>query len=126
MSPRSRIASPAAFFSAVSFSGLPPGTARGTMQTSRHHPILSITPDTITLRRTQVPDGVSHGSTWIGGDFWSRRWSVRLFLSFRTVPFPSEPGEITCDVSLQAWNSRDVSRETLSGAVLKRAPAPRV
>jgi hypothetical protein len=107
MSPRSRIATPAALFSAVSFSGLSPGTARGTVQTSRHHPILSITPDTITLRRTQVPDGVSHGSTGIGGDFWSRRWSVRLFLSFWTVPF--EPGE-----------TRDVSRETLS-AVLKRA-----
>ncbi len=55
MSPRSRIASPATFFSAVSFSGLPPGTARGGVQSSRHHPI---TPDTITLRRTRVPDGV--------------------------------------------------------------------
>jgi hypothetical protein len=51
----------------------PAGTAPcvGTVQTSRHHPILSITRDTIALRRTQVLDGVSHapqGSAATSGD----------------------------------------------------------
>src|ERR1039458_6607898 len=43
-------------------------------------------------------------------------------LSSWTVP--SEPGETLVTCRFRSWNSRDVSREALSGAVLQRAPVP--
>ena len=63
--------------------------------------------------RMELSDRVCHGPGGPAPRVAGLWFGVRFFLSFWTVP--SESGE-----------TRDVPRETLSGAVLNRGPAPRV